>query len=102
MGTPSKIEYPTQEDTQTRPQNRHRSQQLSSKTAVRTTAHAINLEQLDKDALDVIHQLNAHGYTALLVGGCIRDVLCGLTPKDFDVATDAPLDEIKRIFDAHE
>jgi poly(A) polymerase len=53
---------------------------------------------LDKDALDVIHQLNAHGYTALLVGGCIRDVLCGLTPKDFDVATDAPLDEIKRIF----
>ena len=56
------------------------------------------MEQLDKDALDVIHQLNAHGYTALLVGGCIRDVLCGLTPKDFDVATDAPLDEIKRIF----
>ena len=53
---------------------------------------------MDKDALDVIHQLNAHGYTALLVGGCIRDVLCGLTPKDFDVATDAPLDEIKRIF----
>jgi poly(A) polymerase len=53
---------------------------------------------LDKDALDVIQQLNAHGYTALLVGGCIRDVMCGLQPKDFDVATDAPLDEIKRIF----
>ena len=53
---------------------------------------------MDKDALDVIQQLNAHGYTALLVGGCIRDVMCGLKPKDFDVATDAPLDEIKRIF----
>ena len=53
---------------------------------------------MDKDALDVIQQLNAHGYTALLVGGCIRDVMCGLKPKDFDVATDAPLNEIKRIF----
>ena len=53
---------------------------------------------MDKDALDVIQRLNAHGYTALLVGGCIRDVLCGLKPKDFDVATDAPLNEIKRVF----
>ena len=53
---------------------------------------------MDKDALDVIQQLNANGYTALLVGGCIRDALCGMQPKDFDVATDAPLDEVKRIF----
>lgn len=53
---------------------------------------------MDKDALDVIQQLNANGYTALLVGGCIRDALCGMRPKDFDVATDAPLDEVKRIF----
>lgn len=53
---------------------------------------------MDENALDVIRQLNAHGYTALLVGGCIRDVLCGIEPKDFDVATDAPLDEVKRIF----
>jgi poly(A) polymerase len=53
---------------------------------------------LDEDALDVIQQLNANGYTALLVGGCIRDALCGMQPKDFDVATDAPLDEVKRIF----
>ena len=53
---------------------------------------------MDHDALDVIQQLNAHGFTALLVGGCIRDALCGMQPKDFDVATDAPLDEVKRIF----
>ncbi|NCF33714.1 MAG: polynucleotide adenylyltransferase PcnB [Proteobacteria bacterium] len=53
---------------------------------------------MDEDALDVIQQLNANGYTALLVGGCIRDALCGMRPKDFDVATDAPLDEVKRIF----
>ena len=46
----------------------------------------------------MIQQLNAHGFTALLVGGCIRDALCGIQPKDFDVATDAPLDEVKRIF----
>ena len=41
-------------------------------------------------AVDVVRTLRAAGYIAYFAGGCVRDALLGLPPKDFDVATDAP------------
>ncbi|AKU89764.1 polynucleotide adenylyltransferase PcnB [Vulgatibacter incomptus] len=58
----------------------------------------IPFEQLDPDALKVIHRLRSHGHQAYLVGGCVRDLLLGLVPKDFDVATSAHPGEIRAIF----
>lgn len=58
----------------------------------------IPLERLDSDALKVVHRLRAHGHQAYLVGGCVRDLLLGLRPKDFDVATSAHPGEIRAIF----
>ncbi len=58
----------------------------------------ILLEQLDLDALKVVHRLRAYGHQAYLVGGCVRDLLLGLKPKDFDVATSAHPGEIRAIF----
>ena len=58
----------------------------------------IPLERLDGDALKVVHRLRAHGHQAYLVGGCVRDLLLGLRPKDFDVATSAHPGEIRAIF----
>jgi len=58
----------------------------------------IPLERLDTDALKVVHRLRAHGHQAYLVGGCVRDLLLGLRPKDFDVATSAHPGEIRAIF----
>jgi poly(A) polymerase len=49
-------------------------------------------------AHSVIDQLRERGRQALLVGGCVRDLLLGQEPKDYDVATDAPPEEILRIF----
>lgn len=49
-------------------------------------------------ALDIIHKLRSGGYQAYLVGGCVRDRLLGIAPKDFDVSTDALPDEIIRYF----
>jgi len=46
----------------------------------------------------VIGRLRSQGYQALLVGGCVRDLLLGNTPKDYDVATDARPEEITAIF----
>jgi poly(A) polymerase len=46
----------------------------------------------------VISELNANEFQAFLVGGCVRDALCGESPKDFDVATNAPLEKISKIF----
>src|SRR5690606_17514971 len=58
----------------------------------------IPVERLDPDALGVIHRLRSFGHQAYLVGGCVRDLLLGRQPKDFDVATSAHPGEIRAIF----
>lgn len=61
-------------------------------------ADPIEPRQIDKDALYVIAKLNHAGYTAYLVGGSVRDLLMGKVPKDFDIATSARPEEIKKLF----
>jgi poly(A) polymerase len=46
----------------------------------------------------VLYRLRDAGFMAFLVGGCVRDLLLGIDPKDFDVATDALPEEVKRLF----
>lgn len=53
---------------------------------------------LSDNALKVLSRLNQAGYEAYLVGGCVRDGLLGMTPKDFDVATNATPDQVKELF----
>ena len=60
--------------------------------------HQLGPSILDASALKVIEVLNASGFQAYLVGGCVRDALCGVKPKDFDVATDAPLEAVSKLF----
>ncbi|MDA0712970.1 MAG: polynucleotide adenylyltransferase PcnB [bacterium] len=55
-------------------------------------------EKIDLNALWVVRRLRAKGYEAYLTGGCVRDLLLNKTPKDFDVATNARPEEVKRIF----
>jgi poly(A) polymerase len=49
-------------------------------------------------AIDVVRRLRGAGHEALWAGGCVRDELLGLTPKDFDVATSARPEEVRRLF----
>ena len=53
---------------------------------------------LDSDALKIVKKLDKSGYEAYLVGGCIRDLLLGYAPKDFDIATNATPEQIQKIF----
>jgi poly(A) polymerase len=53
-------------------------------------------------AHDVVRRLRGAGYQAYLVGGCVRDLLLGRTPKDFDVATDARPDVVTELFERSE
>ncbi|MBK8010170.1 MAG: polynucleotide adenylyltransferase PcnB [Deltaproteobacteria bacterium] len=59
---------------------------------------AIPLDLIDPHALQAVRRLRSAGFKAYLVGGCVRDLLLELTPKDFDIATDANPEEIRRIF----
>jgi putative nucleotidyltransferase with HDIG domain len=53
-------------------------------------------------ARSIVVQLRAAGHQAYLVGGCVRDLLLGRTPKDFDVATDARPDRVSELFERSE
>jgi poly(A) polymerase len=60
--------------------------------------HPISRSAISPNALRVLYRLREAGYQAFLVGGCVRDLMIGAPPKDFDVATDALPDEVKRLF----
>ena len=60
--------------------------------------HHFGPDVLDASALKVIEVLNTNGFQAYLGGGCVRDALCAVKPKDFDVATDAPLETVSKLF----
>src|SRR5436190_12756698 len=49
-------------------------------------------------AIDVVRHLREAGHQALWAGGCVRDELLGLVPKDYDVATDARPEEVRKLF----
>ncbi len=61
-------------------------------------AHCVSRKNISHNALKVLYRLNDAGYQAYLVGGGVRDILLGLHPKDFDVATDATPEEIYDLF----
>ena len=53
--------------------------------------------KIPKKALFVIDRLTKNGYKAYIVGGCVRDILLGKTPNDFDVTTSAKPEEIIKL-----
>jgi len=60
--------------------------------------HPISRADISPNALRVLYRLKDAGYQAFLVGGAVRDLLLGLHPKDFDVATNAHPEEVRRLF----
>jgi len=57
----------------------------------------ISNTSINSKALSILSALNAAGYDAYLVGGCVRDLLLGVEPKDFDIATNAHPEQIKAV-----
>lgn len=60
--------------------------------------HPVSRQLLSPNAVKVLYRLNKGGFDAYLVGGGVRDILLGLKPKDFDIATNATPEEIKGLF----
>lgn len=60
--------------------------------------HPFERRLIEKGVVDILNRLRKNGYEAYLVGGCIRDILLGMKPKDFDVVTSAHPRQIKRLF----
>jgi len=62
------------------------------------SSHTISRAAISPNALKVLYRLKDAGYQAFLVGGAVRDLLLGIRPKDFDVATNALPDEVRALF----
>lgn len=60
--------------------------------------HSVSRLRISKNALKVLYRLKDAGFQAFLVGGAVRDILLGQTPKDFDIATDAHPDDVHALF----
>lgn len=65
---------------------------------LKTVEHKMVVQQIPVDHRFVLATLNYHGYEAYIVGGAVRDLLIGQTPKDFDIATDALPHEVAELF----
>ncbi len=60
--------------------------------------HPISRKAIDREALKVLHRLRDAGYSAYLVGGGVRDIFLGKTPKDFDISTNARPGQLRKLF----
>jgi poly(A) polymerase len=71
---------------------------FGSRCDIAVKDHGINPQLVDERAMDVVQTLKRGGFEAFIVGGAVRDLLVGLRPKDFDVATNATPEQVKSLF----
>ncbi|MFM2209188.1 MAG: putative polynucleotide adenylyltransferase, partial [Pseudomonadota bacterium] len=75
-----------------------RKPRFGKRTEVGPEVHGIDASLVDERAANVVRTLQQAGFEAYIVGGAVRDLLLGLRPKDFDVATDATPEQVKGLF----
>lgn len=71
---------------------------ITEPTRIPRAEHPISRSDISQATLNTLYGLKDAGYQALMVGGGVRDLLAGVPPKDFDVATDATPEQIKAVF----
>ncbi|MFM8865009.1 MAG: polynucleotide adenylyltransferase PcnB, partial [Limnohabitans sp.] len=71
---------------------------FGKRTEVPASVHGIDPKLVDERAINVVRTLQSAGFEAYIVGGAVRDLLLGLRPKDFDVATNATPEQVKGLF----
>ena len=77
---------------------RSRKPRFGQREEVPANVHGIDPKLVDERAVDVVRTLQRAGFEAYIVGGAVRDLLLGLRPKDFDVATNATPEQVKNLF----
>ena len=67
-------------------------------TTLQRDHHPISRKHISAGTLKVLYRLHEEGFTAYLAGGAVRDLMLNRQPKDFDVATEATPEQIRRLF----
>ncbi len=76
----------------------HNNEKSSLPVIIPRPEHNVSRADISEPALKVLYRLHNSGYQAFLVGGGVRDLLLGLSPKDFDIATDASPEDVRQLF----
>ncbi|GFM89782.1 poly(A) polymerase I [Pseudomonas cichorii] len=63
-----------------------------------SSQHSLQRSQFSRHAVNIVERLQNAGYQAYLVGGCVRDLMLNIEPKDFDVATSATPEQVRAEF----
>ena len=71
---------------------------VGKRVDVPASEHGIDPSLVDERARKVVETLQDAGYEAYIVGGAVRDLILGMRPKDFDVATNATPEQVKALF----
>ena len=72
--------------------------QIDAKYILSNDAHPISNADISSNALQTVTRLTKAGFQAYIVGGSVRDLLSGKSPKDFDIATDATPQQVRKLF----
>ncbi|MDP3294507.1 MAG: polynucleotide adenylyltransferase PcnB [Nevskia sp.] len=86
------------EETQSQGHSNKQRSAITEPNRIPREQHPISRANISQGALKVLYGLKDAGYEAYMVGGGVRDLLAGIEPKDFDIATSAHPDQIKRVF----
>ncbi|NMP31823.1 polynucleotide adenylyltransferase PcnB [Thalassotalea sp. M1531] len=78
--------------------NKDTEQSVDFPIVISRDQHSVSRKYISDNALKVLYRLQKSGYDAYLVGGGVRDMLLGIEPKDFDIATNATPEQIKKLF----
>ncbi|AGF47110.1 poly(A) polymerase [Candidatus Kinetoplastibacterium desouzaii TCC079E] len=70
----------------------------SSPRIIKKNKHNICIDTISPNAIKICRTLNKEGFSAYIVGGAIRDLMTGIKPKDFDIATNAKPEQVKALF----
>jgi len=76
----------------------NRMKKEKNSTIIARQDHGISRKLMSPNALRILYRLKDNGFVGYLVGGCVRDLLLGREPKDFDVVTNATPSQLKRMF----
>ena len=71
---------------------------LENVRVLERSEHSISRKKIAPNALKILYKLDSAGFQGFLVGGCVRDLMIGIEPKDFDIATDATPEQIRSLF----
>ena len=75
---------------------------LEQKEMLKDWNQYVKTNKMLQSAVKILQKINKKKYKAYIVGGAVRDIVLGMTPKDIDIATNMPMEELQKVWRVHD